>query len=110
MSRLASLVFRVRGALIRREIAALQRHQLRVRRELLGRPHMPSAHLVPGYQVGAEHRRPLEDAAAGALWFRLAVLVVTFAAGVLFADVAIPSRASTAAPHACVTEYETPQQ
>jgi hypothetical protein len=110
MNRLAHLVFRLRGALIRREIAALQRHQLKVRRELLGRPHVPSAHLVPGYPGDAVRRRRLDDAAVGALWFRVAALVVTFAAGVLFADIAIPSHASTAVPHACGTEYVTPQQ
>jgi hypothetical protein len=108
MNRLARLVFRVRGALIRREIAALQRHQSKVRRALLARPHVPSAHLVPGSPVGARARR--DDAAVGALWFRLAVLVVTFAAGVLFADIAMPPRTTKTAPHACGAEYETPQQ
>jgi hypothetical protein len=110
MNRLARLVFHVRGALIRREIAALQRHQLKVRRELLARPHVPSAHLVPGDPIDGARRRTLGDAAVGALWFRLAVLVVTFAAGVLFADVAIPSGTTKAASHACGIEYETPQQ
>jgi hypothetical protein len=110
MNRLQHLVFRVRGAMIRWEIAALQRRQLKAQRRFISRPHVPSAYLVADYPIYSE---PLEDAAATVLWFRVALLVVAFAAGVLFADVArstAPAEDTRANGVVCSAEYETPQQ
>jgi hypothetical protein len=107
MSRLQQLMFRIRGELIHREIEALQRRQLKMKRQLMSRPHVPSAHLVQGYPAGEAPLQGRQKEASTVLWFRVVALVVAFAAGTMFAVMVEP----TASTHLlCSTEYETPQE
>lgn len=94
MSRLHDLAIAVRAKILHREIEALKR---RAQRRMLNRRHVPSAYLVPGYPGIDASVQTFAEPVAAVLWFRVALLLVVFGAGVLFADVVRPA-APAAAP------------
>lgn len=78
MNRLHALVFALRGAWIRRQLAALQR-----RANL--RPHAPSEYLVPSYPLDPAVAPAQHLAGLLAPWFFVGALVLSFLAGCLAA-------------------------
>lgn len=106
MSRLGGVLSRLQGA-------ALYRHQVKVQRRILCRPHVPSTYLVAGYPADANLLQVLEEAEATEPWFRVVLLVLAFAAGVLVASIllqAAPSARLESNDLVCSTVYAPPQQ
>ena len=100
MNRLHALRFAVRGALIRRQLARLER-------SITARPHVPSAHLVPCYPRDPVHAP--EDVHPGRLapWLCVAALGTAFLAGCLAAADSRPAPVDAAALMCSITLHGT---
>lgn len=74
MNRVHALLFALRGALIRRQLA-------RLKHSVTARPHAASAHLVPCYPRDPMHAPVDHQPGRLAPWFCIAALITAFLAG-----------------------------